>query len=77
MSHMAAQTTGNSTVCWVKRGQFLHENFHSISDLIDDNLLRSPSHGSQIVQLLSWSSFQNMIKAWNFPHLQSFVCWIQ
>ena len=21
-----------------------------------------------IVQLLSWSSFQNMIKAWNFPH---------
>ena len=24
---------------------------------------------SPIVQLLSWSSFQNMIKAWNFPHL--------
>ena len=22
-----------------------------------------------IVQLLSWSSFQNTIKAWNFPHL--------
>ena len=23
-----------------------------------------------IVQLLSWSSFQNMIKAWNIPHIE-------